>query len=98
MINKELFDIKEVQERQNNHLDRTIKELGYIEIPKTEYKHLKYLDPKNVNAYTIRIRFKYYKKSKTFYNLKDDDELIMTGKQLREFKEFIIKAIREGIL
>lgn len=32
---------------------------------------------------------------KMVYILKDKDELIMTGKQLREFKEIIIKETME---
>ena len=32
---------------------------------------------------------------KEFYNLKDEDELVLTGKQLREWKRFIIKEYKE---
>jgi len=30
------------------------------------------------------------------YELKDNDELIMTGKQIREFKKIVIKETKEG--
>ena len=102
MSNKEI-DKEEVLEKQNNHLDRTLKELGWIEIKQEVYRLLKINDPKDFHGYTARIRHKYYKMKPKIniihkengYRLKDDDKLIMTGKQLREFKELIIKEIKE---
>ena len=32
----------------------------------------------------------------TQYVLKDDDEIVMTGKQLQEFKDIVIKETKDG--
>jgi hypothetical protein len=83
--NEELIEMEnhlkeaEKKAKQILHLDRTIKELGYEEIPQTEYKRLKRDDRTNVNGYTIRVAFKYYKK-KT---------------KLTEFEQHIILYLKE---
>ena len=93
MSNKKHFTDEECQIRKDIHLERTIKELGYEEISKTEYRRLKKDNPKNCNGYTIRVRFKYYKKK-----TKIQDDLILDGAVIREFEknndicEIIIRA------
>ena len=61
MSNKEFLSEEECQIRKDAHLDRTIKELGWEEIPQTEYQRIKRDDPKNCNSYTMRWRFRYFK-------------------------------------
>lgn len=61
MSNKEKYNQIEVIEKQNNHLNRTLQELGWIKIKQSEYKLLKINDPKHFHNYTIRIRHTYFK-------------------------------------
>jgi hypothetical protein len=58
----------------------------YVEIPATEYKRLKKSDPKNVNGYTARIRFKYFK-----LRAKEDK-----NKQLNIIKDMLITIARDS--
>jgi transposase len=61
MSNKELYDKEEVLERQRNHLARTLEEMNYVEISKTEYEKVKKSSDTGYGI-TLRIGFKYFKR------------------------------------
>lgn len=103
MSNKEKLTEEECQQRQNEHLYRTIRELGYEEIPQTEYKRLKRDDIHNANGYTIRIRFKYFKqKSKPEKPLIDkinyDDENNFTADDVEKCFKSILKEVEKEMI
>ena len=69
MSNKEIFDNDEVIERQNNHLNRTLKELGWIQIKLGDYERLKINYPNNFHNYTAIIRNEYFKLNLDKYDI-----------------------------
>jgi hypothetical protein len=96
MSNKERLSPEECQIRKDTHLDRTIKEIGYEEISQNEYRRLKKNDPSVVNGYTIRFRFKYYKKKseKPKINEKEITNYLKIN-VLREARDYFTECIKD---
>jgi hypothetical protein len=61
MSNKEIYHQDIVLKKQKAHIERTLEELKYVEIKKTEYERIKKSSPKGYGE-TLRWGYRYYKK------------------------------------
>jgi len=89
--NMNKFSSQEIQERRFNHLFRTILEMGYEEIKKTEYHRIN-LNPDNYPK-TARFGFKYFKKKEAILTEKDFLRKLLSCQTHYEVEEEVKKRL-----